>query len=638
MRETDFIGQNKDKWVAFEKKLGQKDFDPDELSRLFIETTDDLAFSRTYYPNRSVRVYLNGVSQKTYRSIYKNRKRVKGAFWKFWTSDLPDAMYHARKSLLVSFLVFVVGTSIGILSTIQDPSFPAIMLSEEYIEMTEDNIAQNNPMGVYQDESAMEMFFQIAWNNIKVSLFCFVLGLLFEVGALFFILYNSVMFGSFIWFFVQRGLMKESFLAVMLHGTIELSMIVVAGAAGVILGRGLVQPDSYSRLQSLTRNARHAMKIMIGVSTFLVIAAVVESYLTRYSVAQTAIGQLFLDSGRLLFIIFSVVIVLGYFVLLPLWRKRKGLVAENLEHESIIEAPKLSISQNILSNIQIVNQSWNIFLATLNRNLVTQLILSGTLAVVMALLFSDTAYIDVFDYDILSEQNPADSFWIFDEVNDFFQFVDFPLLFVLMLPLLSLSLFGGTHFTLKALDTKPEWVKLLINSFATAILLLLPFWIYRDIDRFEPLFFLYHFVVAFVWIIALSIYAITAVRGEWMLSSIGSSFTLIKSSWSRIFRTFFTICIVSIIGAAIVGAPVLYFATEILSLQLSPEFGWSSKALYMLHTVVILTAAGIFLGPIITGFMIASYTMEEINSAAHLKDRISNISFKKRAYGLEKEI
>ena len=245
---------------------------------------------------------------------------------------------------------------------------------------------------------------------------------------------------------------------------------------------------------------------------------------------------------------------------------------------------------------------------------------------------------DVFDYDVLWERNPADSFWIFDEVNDFFQFTSFPILFVLMLPLFGLSLFGGTYYTLKAFDNIPQWNKLFVNSFTAAFLLLIPFWIYNDIDRLKPVYFLCHFVVAFIWILVLSIYAVTAVQGQWFHSSIGSSFTLIKSSWRRIFSTFFAISMISMIGSAIVGAPVSYFTTEILSLQLSPEFGWSSKALYILHTVIILTAAGVFLGPIINGFMIASYTIEEINSAAHLKDRISKISFKKRAYGLEKEI
>ena len=72
MRETHFIKQNKDKWKEFERILEFKEKDPDKLNDLFVQITDDLSYSRTYYPNRSVRVYLNNLAQQIFYSIYKN--------------------------------------------------------------------------------------------------------------------------------------------------------------------------------------------------------------------------------------------------------------------------------------------------------------------------------------------------------------------------------------------------------------------------------------------------------------------------------------------------------------------------------------------------------------------------------------
>ena len=69
MRETGFIKQNKEKWKEFEKTLNYKDKDPDKLNNLFIQITDDLSYSRTFYPNRSVRVYLNNLAQQIFHSI-----------------------------------------------------------------------------------------------------------------------------------------------------------------------------------------------------------------------------------------------------------------------------------------------------------------------------------------------------------------------------------------------------------------------------------------------------------------------------------------------------------------------------------------------------------------------------------------
>ncbi len=54
MKETRFIAQNKEKWLDSENLLKESDKDPEKLSNLFTQVVDDLSYSRTYYPNRSV--------------------------------------------------------------------------------------------------------------------------------------------------------------------------------------------------------------------------------------------------------------------------------------------------------------------------------------------------------------------------------------------------------------------------------------------------------------------------------------------------------------------------------------------------------------------------------------------------------
>ena len=71
MRETKFIDENKEKWQAFESALNNKNKNPEQLNEIFVQITDDLSHSRTFYPNRSVRVYLNGLAQRIFFLIYK---------------------------------------------------------------------------------------------------------------------------------------------------------------------------------------------------------------------------------------------------------------------------------------------------------------------------------------------------------------------------------------------------------------------------------------------------------------------------------------------------------------------------------------------------------------------------------------
>ncbi len=118
MQETEFIAQNREKWKEFEGVLGSTNKDPNRLTSLFIETTDDLSYSRTYYANRSIRVYLNGIAQQVYQAIYRNKSREKNRWSRFWIQELPQALWHARSSLLISFLVFAGGVSNGIISSI----------------------------------------------------------------------------------------------------------------------------------------------------------------------------------------------------------------------------------------------------------------------------------------------------------------------------------------------------------------------------------------------------------------------------------------------------------------------------------------------------------------------------------------
>ena len=127
-----------------------------------------------------MRVYLNGVAQQIYQKIYRNRKRDRGAFKRFWYETLPDAMWFARRELLLSFLIFVLGVTIGMVSSSYAPEFVEIILGEYYLDMTEANIEKGDPMAVYKGDSQLQMFLRIAWNNINVGFLCFIMGIFFH--------------------------------------------------------------------------------------------------------------------------------------------------------------------------------------------------------------------------------------------------------------------------------------------------------------------------------------------------------------------------------------------------------------------------------------------------------------------------
>ncbi len=316
MRETHFIRQNRDKWEELEQALDGQQADPEKLSRLFVQTTDDLSYSRTFYPNRSVRVYLNGLAQRIFLRIYRSAPAPVGRLWDFWTDELPQIVYESRRAFRLSLALFVGAMAIGMLSCAMDPEFAEVILGADYVEMTRANIQSGDPLAVYKQRGEFGMFLAITMNNIFVAFLTFGMGIFFGVGAMVILLSNGIMVGAFQYFFVEYDLLQESFLTIWIHGTLELSSIVIAGAAGITMGNGLAFPGTYTRLQSFQRSARRGLKIMLGTVPLFVLAGFFESYLTRQTETP--------DVVRALFIVLCLTFVLFYFVWYPVYRQRRG--------------------------------------------------------------------------------------------------------------------------------------------------------------------------------------------------------------------------------------------------------------------------------------------------------------------------
>ncbi len=325
MRETKFIEQNREKWAEFEEMLRQNHRDPEKLNDLFIQITDDLSYARTFYPNRSVRMYLNSLAQRIFHNIYRGKRFPARRFRLFWTEELPRLMWTSRQALLLSFCIFALACSIGVVSSIINPDFARVILGDSYVDMTLQNIEHGDPMAVYKESRPLGMSVGIAANNLFVALRTAIFGVLASIGTVFMLLYNGIMLGAFQYFFIERGLFWDSFLTIWIHGTLEISAIIIAGAAGLVAGSGLLFPGTYTRAQAFQLSMRRGLKIFIGLVPMFVLAAFFEGFLTRFTETPAPL--------RLAFILSSLAFVLWYFVWLPWHKSRVGFPELQLEKE-----------------------------------------------------------------------------------------------------------------------------------------------------------------------------------------------------------------------------------------------------------------------------------------------------------------
>jgi len=320
LTETQFIEENKKHWEQLENLLDQNVKDPDKLHDLFVKVSSDLAYASTFYPKRTVRAYLNQLAQRVFDSMEKKKTEWSYEPIKnFFQNILPAEMYASRKALLTSFIVFTIALLIGVVSTAHDPSYPTVILGERYIEVTEKNIDNNDPMAIYKDSEQAGMFLQITVNNIRVSFLCFILGIFGAFGTIIVLFHNGVMLGAFQYYFYSKGLFMESFLTIWIHGTIEISAIIIAGAAGIVLGNGILFPSTYDRGTSMQMAAKRAVRIIIGIVPLFVIAGFLESFVTRYTGMPTFL--------KITIIGLSLLFVLGLYVIYPWWHNK------NSDHE-----------------------------------------------------------------------------------------------------------------------------------------------------------------------------------------------------------------------------------------------------------------------------------------------------------------
>lgn len=321
MREAVFLRNNEKKWLNIERKINDAySFTTDELVYCFSDLSSDLSYAKSNYPTSKTTVYLNELCSNLYRGLYKKDTNFLARFTNFWKYEIPKQMWDARRAMIISFTLFFLATAVGVISTYFDPEFPRIILGNEYVDMTLKNIDEDKPMEVYNTMEEALMFFKITINNIRVAMWAFVSGLFFGVGSYVALVNNGIMLGSFQYFFHTQGLLFTSFMTIWIHGTIEISSIVIAGGAGITLGNGFLFPGNLTRKESLKKSGKRGTMIILGLIPMFIIAGFLESFVTRHVEWPIwAKGGIILASSAL---------IIGYFVVWPIliFKPKKRIV------------------------------------------------------------------------------------------------------------------------------------------------------------------------------------------------------------------------------------------------------------------------------------------------------------------------
>lgn len=339
MREALFIKKNVQKWQEYEHFESD---DPDEMASRFTTLVDDLAYAKTFYPQSKVTRLINGLAVSIYQSIYQNKKEKYSRLISFWKYELPLTIRKNHKIFLFTFLIFFVSCFLAVISSQKDFEFVKGVMGEDYVAMTEENIASGDPFGVYKNTADMgyfSSFIFLFYHNVQIDFLMFIAGLLLGVFTFQLLFQNSVMLGCFQYMFFAKGLGVKSLMVIWIHGTLEISAMIISATAGFIIAKSILFPGSYKRLVSFKKGAKEAVKIMIVFVPMTLGAAFLESYVTHL------MSETFDKDGKggmpviasAVILAASLGFVIWYFIIYPIriGRKYKKLNPEAL-HSGIL--------------------------------------------------------------------------------------------------------------------------------------------------------------------------------------------------------------------------------------------------------------------------------------------------------------
>ncbi len=253
-----------------------------KFAKLYRQVSADLVRARTELVDASIQDYLNDLVARAYRHVYAGTVGSGWGVWRFFAQEFPALVRAERRVVALSAALFFVGGIVGAAGMALDPNAAAVLVPEQHQATTPgERIAEEETsLGHASDEAAAFSSFLFT-HNIQVSFLVFAMGITFGIGTTALMFYNGVPLGALAWQYHATGHGVFFWAWILPHGIPEITEIVVAGAAGLILARGLLWPGRRSRRDALVHEAKRAVRLVVGGMPVLVLAGLIEGTISQ---------------------------------------------------------------------------------------------------------------------------------------------------------------------------------------------------------------------------------------------------------------------------------------------------------------------------------------------------------------------
>lgn len=238
----------------------------------------DVSLARTIAPHHPLTRQIEDLLVQGHEFISHPPQRLTAQLAKLLRQDVPQMIASLRVQLWVVMSLFMLCVVAGWILVATFPEMAGLFASEAMI-----NHVQHGELwttGIFNVTPSSWASFTIMSNNVTVTLFAFALGALYGVGTFYLICLNGLMLGGVFALSVQYGLGMALLSFIVPHGVVELSVIFVAGAAGMRLGEALTHPGVNGRIASFRQAVADGAILLPVCAVFLVGAAVIEGYIS----------------------------------------------------------------------------------------------------------------------------------------------------------------------------------------------------------------------------------------------------------------------------------------------------------------------------------------------------------------------
>lgn len=252
--------------------------EPLELAERIRSVSRDRAMAHSLMPGSRLSRELDALFIAAHELLHRPPRRVWRELLSTVRDDVPMVVRDMRASIYTVTALFLGAAVAGWMLVSVYPEMAALFASTDMVNSVEAGELWTDGLLNIMPSSVLSV--SIMANNIMVSITAFALGVFFGLGTLYIIGLNGLMLGGIFAFTHQHGMADELFSFVIAHGVVELSVICLAGAAGLELGRALVEPGERTRVQAFQFQAARAGKLVLVVAVFLVGAGLIEGFVS----------------------------------------------------------------------------------------------------------------------------------------------------------------------------------------------------------------------------------------------------------------------------------------------------------------------------------------------------------------------